>query len=133
MTRKISIALAFATAVLSALPASAQTGPDINQRRCAPLDFASGNFRNVTEPGDVRILPTDKVVLINKRKPEATRVIFGRATSAHSSVVTVKDCSGTAQKYVLTISGAIDAGGITIDGNYGTQVFRRVGAAWMIQ
>lgn len=111
----------------------AQVSPDNQPRRCAPLEFSAGNFRNVTEPGDVRILPTDQVVLINKRKPEATRVIFGRATSSHSSVVIVKDCSGTAQKHILTISGEIDVGEITIDGNYGAQAFRRVGAAWMIQ
>lgn len=133
MTRRSTIATAVAMAVLSALPALAQAGPDTRQRRCAPLDFSSRGFRNVVAPGDVRILPTDRVVLINKRKPEATRIIFGRATSAHSSVVIVKDCSGTARKHVLTVSGEIDAGEITIDGNYGSQGFRRVGAAWMIQ
>jgi hypothetical protein len=102
--------------------------------RCAPLDFASdGEFRNVTEPGDVRIVPTDKTVLINKRKPEATRVIFGAATSKHSPVVIVKDCSGTAYTFVLTISGVIDAGEVTIDGNYGSQAFGRIGDGWMTQ
>ncbi|WP_375308397.1 hypothetical protein WI560_13515 [Bradyrhizobium sp. A11] len=103
-------------------------------RRCASTDFQSTReYRNVVGPGDVHVQPGDQVILINKRKPETTRVIFGRATSAHSSVVIVKDCSGTAQKHVLTISGAIDAGEVTIDGNYGTYAFRRVGAAWMIQ
>lgn len=129
---KISLLVAFAVALLCS-PALAQTSLEITQRRCAPLNFASSKFRNVTESGDVRILPTDLVVLINKRKPEATRVIFGRATSSYSSVVIVKDCSGTAQKHILTISGEIDVGEITIDGNYGAQAFRRVGAAWMIQ
>ncbi|WP_146101241.1 hypothetical protein [Bradyrhizobium sp. AC87j1] len=102
--------------------------------RCAPLDFASnGEFRNVTESGDVRIGPGDKVVLINKRKPEATRVVFDRATRAYSSVVIVKDCSGTARDSVVTISGEIDAGEISIDGNWGSIGFRRVGSRWMIQ
>ncbi|RTE92449.1 hypothetical protein [Bradyrhizobium sp. LVM 105] len=127
------MSMAIAMAVLSALPALAQSSPETNLRRCAPLDFSSGNFRNVTEPGDVRILPTDQVVLINKVKPEATRVIFGRATSVLSLFVLIKDCSGTAQKYVLTISGEIDVGETTIDGNYGIAAFRRVGDAWMIQ
>lgn len=108
--------------------------PADHPQRCAPVNFPSnGEFRNVTQPGDVRILPTDKVVLVNKRTPEATQVIFGRATSAHSPVVIVKDCSGTAHKFILTISGEIDVGEITIDGNYGSQGFRRVGNRWMVQ
>lgn len=130
---KISrLLVAFAVALLCS-QALAQTSPEATLRRCAPLEFSAGNFRNVIEPGDVRILPMDQVVLINKRKPEATRVIFGRATSVHSPLVVIKDCSGTAQKHVLTVSGEIDGGEITIDGNYAAQAFRRVGAAWMIQ
>lgn len=122
--------------VIAALAWMALGGTALSEHsaRCAPLDFRSdGEFRNVTEPGDVHILSTDKTVLINKRIPEATRVIFGRGTSKHSSVVIVKDCSGTANKFVVTMSGAIDVGEITIDGNYGSVAFRRVGAAWMVQ
>lgn len=139
--RKVEFKIVATSFVLTLAPlitllstaAFAQVSPDTQKRRCAPLNFSSGNFRNVTEPGDVRILPTDQVVLINKRKPEVTRVIFGRATSAYSPFVVIKDCSGSAQKYVLTISGKIDVGEITIDGNYGSADFRRVGDAWMIQ
>ncbi|MBR1190072.1 hypothetical protein JQ558_14525 [Bradyrhizobium sp. AUGA SZCCT0160] len=109
------------------------SGAAAEPNRCAPLDFKSNEFRNVTEPGDVHILPTDKTVLINKRKPEPTRVIFGRATSAHSPVVIVKDCSGTAYQHALTLSGQIDIRVITIDGNYATQALRRVGNRWMTQ
>jgi hypothetical protein len=78
----------------------ALSGPAMSDqaRRCVPLEFQSNaEFRNVTEAGDVRVQPTDKVILINKAIPEATRVIFGGATSAHSPVVIVKDCSGTAR------------------------------------
>ena len=130
----VAVALTLAPFITQMSTAAfAQVSPENQPRRCAPLWFSAGNFRNVTEPGDVRILPTDQVVLINKRKPEATRVIFGLATSVLSPFIVIKDCSGTAQKHVLTISGEIDAGEITIDSNYGTQAFRRVGAAWMIQ
>ena len=122
----VLIGLAWAAFCVPAVSAQPQ--------RCAPIDFPSdADFRNITEPGDVRILPTDKTVLINKRTPEATRVIFGPATSAHSSLVIVKDCSGTAPEFNLTISGEIDASEVTIDGNYGTWALRRVGNRWMIQ
>jgi hypothetical protein len=84
----VALILAFFTTQISTA-AFAQTSPDNRLRRCAPREFSSRNFRNVTEPGDVRILLTDQVVLINKRTP--------------------------------------------IDGNYGSQSFRRVGARWMIQ
>jgi hypothetical protein len=131
IAKKNSSTIAVAIALLCA-PALAQAGAQ--PIRCAPLNFASnGEFRNVTEPGDVRILPVDKVVLINKRKPEPTRVIFDRATKSRSSVIVVKDCSGTARDFVVTISGEIDAGEVTIDGNYGSWALRRAGDRWMIQ
>lgn len=112
---------------------SAVSGTSL-QERCVPLDYPlNANFRNVTAPGDIRVLPTDEVILVNKRIHEATRIIFGRATREHSAVVIAKDRSGTANKFALTISGEIDAGEVVIDGNYESQALRRVGDRWMIQ
>jgi hypothetical protein len=119
--------------VVVAPRSSAVSGTSL-RGRCVPLDYPSNaNFRNVTAPGDIPVLLTDKVILVNKRIPEATRVIFGRATPQYSTSVIVKDCSGTANKFALTISGEIDAGEVVIDGNYGSQVLRRVGDRWIIQ
>jgi hypothetical protein len=119
----------FLSAVLSC-PSAASAATD---NRCVPLDFPSdSHFRNVTAPGDIRVLPSDEVILVNKRTPETTRVIFGPATSNYSSVVIVKDCSGTASKFNVPISGEVDAE-VVIDGNYATQSLRRVGSRWMLQ
>ena len=127
-----ALALCLLTVPACAQSFSGYPGPD--QGRCISVDHPSdAHFRNVTAPGDIRVLSTDEVILVNKRIPEATRVIFDRATSQHSAVVIVKDCSGTARNFVLTISGEIDAGEVTIDGNYGSQALRRVGNRWMIQ
>jgi hypothetical protein len=125
--------MSLALFVVVAPRSSAAAGTSL-QGRCVALDYPSNtNFRNVTAPGDIRVLPTDEVILVNKRIPEATRVIFDHATPRHSPLIVVKDCSGTANKFALTISGEIDAGEVVMDGNYGSQVLRRVGDRWMIQ
>ena len=125
--------MSLALFVVVAPRSSAVSGASL-QERCVPLDYPSNtNFRNVITPGDIRVLLTDKVILVNKGIPEATRVIFDRPTPQYSAVVIVKDCSGTANKFALPISGEIDAGEVVIDGNYGSQVLRHVGDWWMIQ
>jgi hypothetical protein len=119
--------------LLSAVLSCPSVASAATDNRCVPLDFPSdSHFRNVTAPGDIRVLPSDEVILVNKRTPEATRVIFGPATSKYSRVVVVKDCNGTANKFNVSISGEIDAE-IVIDGNYATQSLRRVGNRWMLQ
>jgi hypothetical protein len=132
----LTLALACAPAYAQVTPGASPLFPSSGnlEGRCISPDYPSNaNFRNVTAPGDIRVLPTDKMILVNKRIPEVTSVIFGRATSKHSAVVIVKDCSGTAQKFVVKISGEIDAGEVVIDGNYGSQGLRQVGDRWMIQ
>jgi hypothetical protein len=92
----------------SAGPLATQAGAN----SAAAIVGAIGAVHNVTASGSYTVLGTDLYVCINKATPAPTAVLLPSAFN-QSSLLNIKDCSGNAATYPITLTPASG----TIDGN----------------
>lgn len=100
--------------------------------RCVDLPFetADPSIRNIPGPGVAAVKPGDELILVNYDHGGVT-VSLGDARG-FSKPIKVKDCAGVAFLHPIKITGKIDVGDWTIDGNGGYATFYPLGSTWVM-
>jgi hypothetical protein len=115
----------------SAGPLATQAGAN----SAAAIVGAIGAVHTVTASGSYTVLGTDLYVCINKATPAPTAVLLP-STFNQSSLLNIKDCSGNAATYPITLtpaSGTIDGNTtVVMSVNYEALTLSYNGSGWSI-